>query len=322
VRLRAPTHPASVLSVTWIASTGEIESVTGTPEHPFWVDGKAAFVPMGELEVGDELVLARGGSARVVSLPAPRGPPAGGQGSLTTYNFEVAEAHTYFIGETGAWVHNAGAICERLKEIFLRPKNKEGIDGMPALQRFMEITSPPESRAFADLHLREVFRETMDDVYVRICRTPSGGIDLTKVPTVDELPTLRSAPDVGVRWSAASIEVHHTCPKYLLERLVQNKYEPLGYTEAQITAIVEDLKNRMPGYLVHEIDHRVQAVASAGPGTGSFHSLLRRRLPYGSDFDTVRIDDQLQAAYQQWGRPEVWEVAREWLRSPGIDLIP
>jgi hypothetical protein len=25
-----------------------------------------------------------------------------------TYNFEVAESHTYFVGRSGAWVHNSG----------------------------------------------------------------------------------------------------------------------------------------------------------------------------------------------------------------------
>jgi hypothetical protein len=83
--------------------------IVGTGEHPFWVVNRNDFVPAAELKPGDRLRLATGGEARVVSMSresAPRGE------RFTTYNFEVAEYHTYFAGTESVWVHNHGLNCD------------------------------------------------------------------------------------------------------------------------------------------------------------------------------------------------------------------
>jgi hypothetical protein len=78
------------------------ETIQTTPEHPFWVAGKG-WVAAKELAKGDRLItpdekVAVVGEARVEAV---RGPPA------AVYNLEVENTHTYFVGRSGVWVHNA-----------------------------------------------------------------------------------------------------------------------------------------------------------------------------------------------------------------------
>ena len=87
-----------VIDVELASATGR-EHLTVTPNHPFWVEGKG-WVAAGELGEGAPL-LAAGvslvGHARVAW-----------SGSTRVYNFEVEHDHTYFVGQSHAWVHNRG----------------------------------------------------------------------------------------------------------------------------------------------------------------------------------------------------------------------
>ncbi len=62
-----------------------------TAEHPFWVRGKAAWVPAGELAVGDEL---RGHDGQWVAVEDMCDTGA----YEVVYNCRVAQWHTYFVG--------------------------------------------------------------------------------------------------------------------------------------------------------------------------------------------------------------------------------
>jgi len=88
-------HPDAVLEFALEdGSSTEILTVTGG--HPFW-ERERGWTPAGELLPGDEVFTSRGGWARI----------GGGTwiaGEQLVYNFEVEGAHTYFVGETGAWV--------------------------------------------------------------------------------------------------------------------------------------------------------------------------------------------------------------------------
>lgn len=120
------------------------ETLTGTGEHPFYLISRPeeGFFPMRELLAGDSLVLASGKSAQVLSLKTERGPP---KIPFTTYNFEVEDFHTYFVGEAGVWVHNTGrGPCELIKSSYLQVLKRvddpwlafkevvEELDGVPA----------------------------------------------------------------------------------------------------------------------------------------------------------------------------------------------
>jgi hypothetical protein len=80
------------------------QSIKTTAEHPFYVPAKEAFVPAGELRVGDQLISHDGGLIPITSIDKT--------GQLTTvYNLRVADFHTYFVGSSlwgfDVWVHNA-----------------------------------------------------------------------------------------------------------------------------------------------------------------------------------------------------------------------
>ena|GEM_PF-2979019 len=92
--------------LTYTSSTGlpaREQTLTGTPEHPFWSTTRNAWVNMGELRTGEALTLANGQTATVTSCRVEK---------LTTtvrvYNFEVADWHTYHVGSANGWVwvHN------------------------------------------------------------------------------------------------------------------------------------------------------------------------------------------------------------------------
>ena len=85
---------------------GRLEVLGTTAEHPFWAEGKG-WVPAGKLAPGDRVPSAHGGWLRV-------GSSTWTQERETVYNFEVEGTHTYFVGESGAWVHNTCGVRARV----------------------------------------------------------------------------------------------------------------------------------------------------------------------------------------------------------------
>lgn len=74
------------------------ETITATPEHPFWVVG-AGWTAAGELRRGSAL-LTKDGVIVHVDYVAKR------EGAFRVYNFEVGDAHTYYVSQLGILVHN------------------------------------------------------------------------------------------------------------------------------------------------------------------------------------------------------------------------
>ncbi len=91
----------AVLRITLESDDGAREELGVTSEHPFWVEGKG-WTPARLLELGSSVQTARGASVRVRALAMDAAPVA-------VYNLEVEGAHTYFVGRSEAWVHNAGS---------------------------------------------------------------------------------------------------------------------------------------------------------------------------------------------------------------------
>ena len=91
---------SAVVEVTYVDAQGKVETLGATPDHPFHVDG-VGWVEAGKLLPGQHLTGLDGDYLVVqhVALDEER---------HTTYNFEVGEFHTYFVGNGDAWVHNAG----------------------------------------------------------------------------------------------------------------------------------------------------------------------------------------------------------------------
>jgi Pretoxin HINT domain/Domain of unknown function (DUF4280) len=99
------------------------ETITATPEHPFYANGE--WKEAGLLETGDSIMLFSGRLAKVneVKYEWAHAPveisgdtfediPEGNAEPQKVYNFEVENWHTYFVGWLKALVHNADkAIC-------------------------------------------------------------------------------------------------------------------------------------------------------------------------------------------------------------------
>ena len=77
-------------------------SVTAT--HPFYNTDKG-WVHASLLEVGYRLTEDDGGTLTVTEVVFNKDAPVN-----LTYNLEVADFHTYFVGEDGVLVHNGGPI--------------------------------------------------------------------------------------------------------------------------------------------------------------------------------------------------------------------
>ena len=75
----------------------EIHEIETTLNHRFWCEGewKAA----GTLKQGDLLTLADGTQVKVTDVTFE-------DRHEIVYNMEVADYHTYYVGEDGVWVHN------------------------------------------------------------------------------------------------------------------------------------------------------------------------------------------------------------------------
>ena len=79
---------------------GEQETIDSTPEHPFYVEG-LGWVEASALHPGMTIWFANGTKGTVEDISNE-----GLEEPVTVYNFEVAEFHTYFVGECGVLLHN------------------------------------------------------------------------------------------------------------------------------------------------------------------------------------------------------------------------
>ena len=146
------TNPSRLLKIRYqIDQVDHKEQLTCTGEHPFFVvkqgycrpdelhraespwDSYLAtnlstqrtavsaitgeFTAAKDLRIGDTLVLADNRTATIIEISEKL---ASENEQFTTYNFSVQGDHTYFVGEAGVWVHNAGAVCNKAAEIFAR----------------------------------------------------------------------------------------------------------------------------------------------------------------------------------------------------------
>jgi hypothetical protein len=87
--------------LTLVDDEGREQSFEVTDNHPFYVEGEG-WVDSIDLKPGMRVPRYEGGFLTVVSITSLNRSPV-------TYNFEVEGFHTYFVGEQGAWVHNACA---------------------------------------------------------------------------------------------------------------------------------------------------------------------------------------------------------------------
>jgi hypothetical protein len=96
-----------VRSLSLADEGGNIEHLSVTGEHPFWVEGRG-WVEAGALLPGEVVAGTDDALLTVVANGLAQGVDAGG---VLVYNFEVAGGHTYFVAdgvgeEAWVWTHN------------------------------------------------------------------------------------------------------------------------------------------------------------------------------------------------------------------------
>ena len=78
---------------------GQDKPIGCTANHPFWSEDRRDFIPAGQLNQGERVLLYNGDTARITQkLPRP--------GPETVYNLEIWGEHVYCVGEGGVLVHN------------------------------------------------------------------------------------------------------------------------------------------------------------------------------------------------------------------------
>jgi len=99
---------------TVVRLTIDGETLTTTPEHPFYVEGQG-WVKAKDLQVGAAVRTASGSSANVKSVRSE-------QTTQEMYNLTVDQAHSFYVGEDQSLVHNV-ASCRFGPRSQLRDKN-------------------------------------------------------------------------------------------------------------------------------------------------------------------------------------------------------
>ena len=84
----------------WYHVFVEGEEIVCTGGHPFYVVGKG-FIEARKLKVSEKLLLSRGKEVIIEKVEVERLAEA-----ETTYNFEVADFHTYYVTKKAVLVHN------------------------------------------------------------------------------------------------------------------------------------------------------------------------------------------------------------------------
>ncbi len=92
------TPDKALVEVATEREDGKRDKLRTTPTHPFWVEGQG-WTAAADLRAGDQLSSPQGGWLKVTANTWL-------QEKAAVYNFTVDETHTYFVGETEAWVHN------------------------------------------------------------------------------------------------------------------------------------------------------------------------------------------------------------------------
>lgn len=93
-----------------IKITTGIDTILATPNHPFYVENKG-MIAAQYLQKGDKLSTATPtevtASMNIVDNGLEIEATEAIDTTVTVYNFEVADYHTYFVGHQSIWVHNA-----------------------------------------------------------------------------------------------------------------------------------------------------------------------------------------------------------------------
>lgn len=307
------------------------ETLSGTAEHPFWDQEAGEWVRMGDLQAGTRLhLLNREGSsaaqtpAYVLANQRQNAPPGE---TFTTYNFEVEDFHTYFVGEAGVWVHNESqSPCDEVFSAFAElTKPGSRFNGQP-WAGFDEVALTMGKGRHSSIFgwaADEVMRRQLKDLPLaeRVAQWPSHtqvkatmnrvkgsgkDVDLggTNFGQIDVPPwVVKERIDLnGVH--SFRLESHHGIPKSVQDWL--------GLTKD---------KDSVPAYLTTMLEHNGASVGihqrlsnKLGAKMGGDSWPLNQGRPPG--LTNQQITDALRETYEEANLGHFWEVCEVWVNTP------
>lgn len=273
------------------------------------------FLPARELEPGHDFLLADGREAVLEAVEIEDAP----EGELfTTYNFEVADYHTYFVGTEGVWVHNTGVDPCDLVRTLLGSKLKQG-------KRFREafVESINEVKHTTDitgeLKVPKMFQTGSDHVLKELLDGNLPGPNpVDHLPTIKDwnattgLKNLNKYPvENGVKIDPAKgpIRGHHIATKDVQEKLDELLNRSLDYDESPVKVLLhEEHAGSAPTAL-----HRKMEVWNGG-------SLTRTAVDEATDARLLMND--LIRFYAESGYPDCAAALKAWATKHNVPFGP
>lgn len=301
------THPDTLYTLRLDADgdgQADEETLTCTGEHPFWVEEQGAFVPAAELRPGWHLLRARGsGQVTVMGIESTRAPP--GQ-SFTTYNFEVATDHTYFVGEAEVWVHNsAKGHCASIFSLYERIRRNSPNE--TPWETIVRVRTEILQRAGqAGIKVPSgVFRKAAGEANKEMLQKVAGNqMPVSALPSYNkikqDMPGIYRNPDSSLSnflGNDTDIDVHHLVEWRFFRWL---KPEWSGWTKWQCNDI-------MPGVMLEMGEHRKLAGALKAIENGI------------AGKTSSQILNEMQVIYRDNNVAHLWPVVQRWCASHGIN---
>ena len=303
------------------------EELVCTAEHPFYVGNRErpGFVEAGELQVGDEFRLADGGAAAVLGLRtevAAEGKP------FTTYNIEVADFHTYFVGRSGVWVHNFSEVfCDAFYTLTRAVQKDMGIaEGAETGQRLeivkgalrrINIARKEEAAEFVNQSLHTVGREELLKANGNSTLVPTvrdfrdARLEFraqAKVPKGEDFSYWYDIHHLWEKWATEMLEIpsnlRDTCPGLVMPRSPKDAF----FDAAQYSA----RWGEQPVYH-QDLAHDLNAI----------YNTFREKMPL-SVGDKKNLIKEIKDLYESpaYERLKMWPATRDWLsRQANIPVL-
>jgi hypothetical protein len=219
--------------------------------------------------------------------------------TFTTYNFEVEQDHTYFVGEAGVWVHNACnphlSSQENIRSALLtRAKSlNKTIDNLGA-DRFSALSDAKKTLLGEALSKHSWLPEAKDCCEKMVADCAAGKVALGDVPSVKQWNNFFNR---GTGTGKGGHDVHHA-----VEKWIQRDYLGLASdfddVPGWIMSSSEHIPRNSPGTLANELKVAVEAAAAG--------------LPNGPD-KALRAAEAIKQVYENRQLNDLWEVTRKWL---------
>ncbi|MEM1060433.1 MAG: polymorphic toxin-type HINT domain-containing protein, partial [Verrucomicrobiota bacterium] len=325
------THPTRLYHLCYRTREGDggnenSELVSCTGEHPFWVEEKQSFVPTEELQIGNTFLLGNETTAVLESIQVEEAPIGE---NFTTYNFEVADFHTYFVGNKGVWVHNHGkSPCDDVFNAYyyLTHDVSARLHGKPwlAFDEVAEVMGKDRNSAIFGWAASEVMRMDLK-ILSRAERSAQWPSHTQVIETMRKVKgsthevellegtnfghirvpdwVIQERADLG-SVKSFTLESHHGVPKKIQEWLGMTK-DP----------------DSSPAYLTTMLEHRGAKVG--------IHQKLAEKLGDEIDMPPVNLNqarpaeltpdmikNALKETYKDFDIEHFWEVCEDWINRP------